>query len=99
MEFDQVRKKSDSVREDRKSENDTEIERQEDEREPLLAIGGIEAINRMSTGRDLSALTNQILELIIDNVKMVHVNKKLVDYFKMQSQSLEFSAEKTQSSI
>ena len=30
---------------------------------------------------------------------MVHVNKKLVDYFKMQSQSLEFSAEKTQSSI
>ena len=53
----------------------------------------------MSTGRDLSALTNQILELIIDNVKMVHVNKKLVDYFKMQSQSLEFSAEKTQSSI
>lgn len=83
MEFDQVRKKSDSVREDRKSENDTEIERQEDEKDHLLGIGGIEAINRMSTGRDLSALTNQILELIIDNVKMVHVNKKLVDYFKM----------------
>ena len=48
-------------------------------------MGGIEAINRMSSSRDLSALTNQILELIIDNVKMVHVNKKLVDYFKMQS--------------
>jgi hypothetical protein len=83
VEFDQVRKKSDSVREDRKSENDTEIERQEDEKDHLLGIAGIEAINRMSTGRDLSALTNQILELIIDNVKMVHVNKKLVDYFKM----------------
>ena len=78
-----MRKKSDSVREDRKSENDTEIERQEDHRDPLLAMGGIEAINRMSTSRDLSGLTNQILELIIDNVKMVHVNKKLVEYFKM----------------
>ena len=53
-----MRKKSDSVREDRKSENDTEMERQEDDREPLLAVGGIEAINRMSTSRDLSALTN-----------------------------------------
>ena len=53
-----MRKKSDSVREDRKSENDTEMERQEDDREPLLAVGGIDAINRMSTSRDLSALTN-----------------------------------------
>ena len=93
VEFDTMRRASVSVKEaDRKSETDTEMRREPN-------IGGYEQINRMSTNRDLSSLTNQILELIIDNVKMVHINQKLVEYFKLQSQTLEFSAEKTQSSL
>ena len=76
-----MRRQSVSVREaERKSENDTEMER---EKEP--ALPGFDAFNRMSNSRDLSSLTNQILELIIDNVKMTHINQKLVEYFKMQS--------------
>lgn len=30
----------------------------------------------------LSALTNQIMELVLDNIKMLHMNHKLVDYCK-----------------
>ena len=37
----------------------------------------------------LSALTNQIMELVLDNIKMVHLNKKLVDYCKRQTQQHE----------
>jgi tRNA A37 threonylcarbamoyladenosine dehydratase len=32
----------------------------------------------------LSALTNKIMELVIDNIRMVHVNSKLLDYCKRQ---------------
>ena len=32
----------------------------------------------------LSALTNQIMELVLDNIKMLHMNKKLLDYSKTQ---------------
>jgi len=32
----------------------------------------------------LSALTNQIMELVIDNIRMVHMNSKLLDYCKRQ---------------
>ena len=32
----------------------------------------------------LSALTNQIMELVLDNIKMLHMNHKLVDYCKKQ---------------
>ena len=79
VEFDTMRRASISVREaERKSENDTEMVR---EKEPVLP--GLDEFNRMSNTRDLSSLTNQILELIIDNVKMTHINQKLVEYFKM----------------
>lgn len=30
----------------------------------------------------LSALTNQIMELVLDNIKMLHMNVKLIDYCK-----------------
>lgn len=30
----------------------------------------------------LSALTNQIMELVLDNIKMLHMNSKLIDYCK-----------------
>lgn len=33
----------------------------------------------------LSALTNQIMELVLDNIKMLHMNHKLVDYCKKQT--------------
>ena len=33
----------------------------------------------------LSALTNQIMELVLDNIKMLHMNQKLVDYCKRQT--------------
>ena len=41
--------------------------------------------------KELSAVTNQVLELIIDNVRLVHINHKLVEYFKEQSIKLEAS--------
>ena len=37
----------------------------------------------------LSALTNQIMELVLDNIKLVHLNKKIVDYCKRQTQQHE----------
>jgi len=30
----------------------------------------------------LSALTNQIMELVLDNIKMLHINSKLIDFSK-----------------
>ena len=52
VEFDTMRRASVSVKEaDRKSETDTEMRR-----EPNM--GGYDQINRMSTNRDLSSLTN-----------------------------------------
>ena len=46
-------------------------------------------LNRKSAGKDLSALTNQVLELILDNVKMTHMNQKLTEYCRSQGKQLE----------
>ena len=46
---------------------------------------------RVVDNTKLSALTNQIMELVLDNIKMLHMNKKLLDYAKRQS--IQSSAE------
>ena len=33
----------------------------------------------------LSSLTNKIMELVLDNIRLTHMNVKLVDYFKRQT--------------
>merc|ERR1712110_947676 len=59
-------------------------------------MGDFEKMNRLSTNKDLTGLTNQILELILDNVKMTHMNHKLVDYCRTQGKQLEmYHAAKT----
>lgn len=40
----------------------------------------------------LSALTNQIMELVLDNIKMLHMNQKIIDYCKRQAIQAEFRA-------
>ena len=39
----------------------------------------------------LSALTNQIMELVLDNIKMLHMNSKLIDYCKRQTIQAEYN--------
>ena len=102
VEFDQMRRQSVSVKE---ADRQNEVGQQSDAGTELrrentgnTAIN-YDQVNRISTNKDLSALTNQVLELILDNVKMVHINHKLVEYFKDQSMKLEVSAEKTQATV
>jgi len=45
----------------------------------------------------LSALTNQIMELVIDNIRMVHMNSKLLDYCKRQILQSESNIKKMES--
>ena len=47
----------------------------------------------------LSALTNRIMELVIDNIKMVHMNTKLVDYCKRMSIQHEQSQKQMQTRV
>ena len=44
---------------------------------------------RLKENSHLSALTSQIMELIIDNIRMVHMNTKLIEYCKQQSQQAQ----------
>ena len=45
----------------------------------------IEKQNRLQENSHLSTLTSQIMELIVDNIRMVHMNTKLIDYCKQQN--------------
>ncbi len=47
----------------------------------------------------LSALTNQIMELVLDNIKMLHMNSKLIDYCKRQTQQSEFQVNTMQTKM
>ena len=47
----------------------------------------------------LSALTNKIMELVIDNIRMVHVNSKLLDYCKRQIIQSEYTISQMESLV
>ena len=85
-------KRQSTLLSDDASETGTEMRRD-------MSVVTVDQVNRLSTNKDLSALTNQVLELILDNVKLTHMNQKLVEYFKEQSSQLEVSAEKAQSTV
>ena len=40
---------------------------------------------RDSDNNRLASLTNRIMELVLDNIKLLHINTKLVDYCKRQT--------------
>jgi hypothetical protein len=65
------------------SEAGTDIVRKE------MSQADYDKFNRLSTNKDLSGLTNQVLELILDNVKMTHMNQKLSEYCRSQGKRLE----------
>lgn len=44
--------------------------------------------NRLTDNVHLSALTNQIMELILDNIRLVHMNAKLLGYSRDQADEL-----------
>ena len=44
--------------------------------------------NRLTDNVHLSALTNQIMELILDNIRLVHMNAKLLGYSRDQAVEL-----------
>ena len=68
------------------SEAGTDIVRKE------MSQADYDKFNRLSTNKDLSGLTNQVLELILDNVKMTHMNQKLSEYCRSQGKRLEAHA-------
>lgn len=45
---------------------------------------------RVIDNTKLSALTNQIMELVLDNIRMLHMNTKLVQYCKRQAVQSDF---------
>jgi len=65
------------------SEAGTDVVRKE------MSQADYEKFNRLSTNKDLSGLTNQVLELILDNVKMTHMNQKLSEYCRTQGKRLD----------
>ena len=54
---------------------------------------------RLVDNTRLSALTNQIMELVLDNIKMLHMNSKLIDYCKRQMLQSDFSVKTLQAKV
>ena len=56
-----------------------------------LAAAASEREQRVPDMTRLVGMSNQIMELVLENIRLLHLNSKLVDYCKRQVSQSEFA--------